>query len=245
MDKNNDIKAIFLDVGNTLRIVIEDKDFMTQSRHQLVELTGARETPDAFYEKLAERYKVLRKRAKEQLIEASEKEMWTKWMLPDFPTEKIEPLSGKLTRLWRDCDGRRVPRENSTQVVIELSKRGYLLGLIANTITETEIPDYIVAEGLSGYFKTVILSSKLGIRKPNPEIYWEAARQIGVEPEKCVYVGDNPLRDVEGTRAAGYGMFILFFEPATQAKEPPKGEIKPDFVIHDMRELLDIFPPRR
>ena len=245
MDNNNDIKAIFLDVGNTLRIVIEDKDFMTQSRHQLVELTGAQETPDAFYEKLAERYKVLRKRAKEQLIEASEKEMWTKWMLPDFPAEKIAPLSGKLTRLWRDCDGRRVPRENSTQVVIELSRRGYLLGLIANTITETEIPDYIVAEGLSGYFKTVILSSKLGVRKPNPEIYWEAARQIGVEPEKCVYVGDNPLRDVEGTRAAGYGMFILFFEPATQAKEPPTGEIKPDFVIHDMRELLDIFPPRR
>ena len=245
MENQQDIEAIFLDVGNTLRIVIEDKDFIAQSKQQLVELTGAKETPDAFHEKLTERYKVLRKRAKEQLIEASEKEMWTKWMLPDFPAEMIAPLSGKLTRLWRDCDGRRVPRENSTQVVIELSKRGYLLGIIANTITETEIPDYIVAEGLTGYFKTVILSSKIGIRKPNPEIYWEAARRIGVEPAKCVYVGDNPLRDVEGTRAAGYGMFILFFEPATQAKEPPTGEITPDHVIHDMKELLDIFPPRR
>lgn len=218
---------------------------MLQSRQQLVELTGAPETPDAFYEKLAERYKVLRKRAKEHLIEASEREMWTKWMLPDFPEDMIAPLSGKLTRLWRDCDGRRVPRENSTEVVIELNRRGYLLGLIANTITETEIPDYIIAEGLGDYFKTVILSSKLGIRKPNPEIYWEAARQIGVEPNKCVYVGDNPLRDVEGTRAAGYGMFILFFEPATQAKEPPTGEITPDYIIHDMKELLDIFPSRR
>ena len=245
MENQQDIEAIFLDVGNTLRIVIEDKDFIAQSKQQLVELTGSKETPDAFHEKLTERYKVLRKRAKEQLIEASEKEMWTKWMLPDFPAEMIAPLSGKLTRLWRDCDGRRVPREHSTQVVIELSKRGYLLGMIANTITETEIPDYMVAEGLTGYFKTVILSSKIGIRKPNPEIYWEAARRIGVEPAKCVYVGDNPLRDVEGTRAAGYGMFILFFEPATQAKEPPTGEITPDHVIHDMKELLDIFPPRR
>jgi FMN phosphatase YigB (HAD superfamily) len=245
MGNNKDIEAIFLDVGNTLRIVIEDKDFMSQARQQLVELTGAQETPEAFFERLTERYKVLRKRAKEKLIEASEKEMWTKWMLPDFPSEKIAPLSAKLTRLWRDCDGRRVPRKNSTQVVIELSKRDYLLGIIANTITETEIPDYINAEGLTGYFKTVILSSKIGIRKPNPEIYWEAARQIGVEPSKCIYVGDNPVRDVEGTRAAGYGMFILYFEPATQAKEPPKGEIYPDYIIHDMRELLDIFPPRR
>ena len=241
----NNIEAILLDVGNTMRIVIEDKDFIAQSKRQLVELTGAKETPEAFHEKLEERYKVLRKRAKEQLIEASEKEMWTQWMLPDFPAEKIGPISWKLTRLWRDCDGRRVPREDVKETVIELSRRGYLLGIIANTITETEIPDYLEADGLSGYFKTVVLSSKVGIRKPNPEIYWEAARRIGVEPAKCVYVGDNPVRDVEGTRAAGYGMFILFYEPATQAKEPPTGEIKPDHTIRAMKDLLDIFPPRR
>ncbi|HEY5271533.1 MAG TPA: HAD family hydrolase [Anaerolineales bacterium] len=241
----SNIEAIFLDVGNTLRIVIEDKDFIAHSKRLLVELTGAQETPDAFHKKLEERYKVLRKRAKEKLIEASEKEMWTKWMLPDFPAEKIAPLSGKLTRLWRDCDGRRVPREDVKETVIELSKRGYLLGIIANTITETEIPDYLETDGLSGYFKTVVLSSKVGIRKPNPEIYWEAARRIGVEPAKCVYVGDNPVRDVEGTYLAGYGMFILFFEPATQAKEPPTGEVKPDYTIREMKDLLDIFPPRR
>jgi putative hydrolase of the HAD superfamily len=98
---------------------------------------------------------------------------------------------------------------------------------------------------LTSYFKTVVLSSKLGIRKPNPEIYWEAARRIGVEPAKCVYVADNPVRDVEGTRLAGYGMFILFFEQATLDKEPPIGEIKPDYTIHEMKELLDIFPPRQ
>ncbi len=241
----SDIEAIFLDVGNTLRIVIEDKDFQAQSRQQLAELTGAKETPDEFHHILEERYKSLRKQAKEKLIEASEREMWTRWMLPDFPADKIAPLSGKLTRLWRDCDGRRVPRLDVKETVMELSRRGYLLGIIANTITETEIPDYLETDGLTGYFKTVVLSSKLGIRKPNPEIYWEAARRIGVKPEKCVYVGDNPVRDVEGTRAAGYGMFILFFEPATQAKEPPPVEIKPDYTIREMKELLDIFPPKR
>ncbi len=244
MKKPQEMEAIFLDVGNTLRIVLEEQDFRARSRQGLVDLTGARDTPDAFYEKLANRYKALRRRAKEQLIEASEKEMWTEWMLPDFPAEKIAPLSGKLTRLWRDCDGRRVPRTDAKETVIELSRRGYLLGIIANTITETEIPDYLEADGLTGYFKTVVLSSKIGIRKPNPEIYWESARRIGVEPARCVYVGDNPVRDFEGTRAAGFGLFILFYEPATQAKEPPTGEITPDYVIQETRQLLDIFPPR-
>lgn len=241
----NTIEAIFLDVGNTLRIVVPDEPFIIESKRKLVELTGSPLSPDEFFSLMEDRYKVLRKRAKEQLIEASEKEMWTQWMLPDFPAERIGPLSAKLTRLWRDCDGRRVPRENSTQVVLELKKRGYLLGIIANTITETEIPDYIVEEGLTDCFKTVILSSKLGIRKPNPEIYWEAARRIGAQPANCVYVGDNLMRDMEGARAAGFGMFILYYEPKTQEKEPPTNVDKPDHTIRNMMELLDIFPDRK
>jgi HAD superfamily hydrolase (TIGR01662 family) len=240
-----DIEAIFLDVGNTLRIVVPDPVFVADAKQQMVELTGTPLTPDAFFDLLEERYKVLRKRAKEQLIEATEKDMWTQWMLPDFPAEKIGPLSGKLTRLWRDSDGRRIPRPDVKETVIELYRRGYRLGIIANTITETEIPDWLETDHLTQYFTTVILSSKLGIRKPNPEIYWEAARRIGVEPGKCVYVGDNPVRDVEGTQAAGYGMMILFMEPATLAKEPPTRDVKPDCVIKTMKELLDIFPSRK
>jgi putative hydrolase of the HAD superfamily len=178
------------------------------------------------------------------MLEASEKELWTQWLLPDYPAETIAPLSGKLTRLWRDHDGRRVPRPDAKNVVIELSRRGYLIGVIANTITETEIPDWMESEGLTKYFKTVVLSSKVKIRKPNPEIYWEAARRIGVKPSHCAYVGDNPVRDVEGCRKAGFGMMILFLEPATLAKETPTGEHTPNYTIQSCSELLDIFPPR-
>lgn len=239
------IEAIFLDVGNTLRIVLKDNEFMARARQQLAELTGTKMPVDAFIEMLEERYQILRKRAKTQLIEASEMEMWTNWMLPDLPAEMIAPLSGKLTRLWRDCDGRRVPRDDVKETVIELNRRGYLLGIIANTITETEIPDYLEEYGLTECFKTVVLSSKVGIRKPNPEIYWEAARRIEVEPAKCAYVGDNPVRDVEGTRAAGYGMMILLLEPETLKKEPPTGEVKPDHTIREIKDLLDIFPSHK
>ncbi len=197
------------------------------------------------FEKLHARWKKHRKSSKESLIEASEKELWTIHLLPDYPAEKIAPLAGKLTRLWRDHDGRRVPRSDAKETIIELDRRGYKLGIIANTITESEIPDWMESDGVSQYFKTVILSSKVRYRKPDPEIYWMAARDIGVEPAKCAYVGDNPVRDVDGTRAAGFGMMILFEEPATLEKEPPTGEHKPDFVIKETRELLDIFPPRK
>jgi len=244
MDMNPDIEAIFLDVGNTLRIVLEEPDFQQNAMQELMRLVGTLESQEAFFEKLETRWKAYRKASKASLLESPEEILWTKHLLPDYPAEKIAPLHGRLTRLWRDRDGRRVPRHDAKETIIELHRRGYLLGIIANTITETEIPDWMEADGVTQYFKTVILSSKVGIRKPDPEIYWMAARQIGVEPAKCAYLGDNPVRDVEGTRAAGFGIMILFDEPATLAKEPPTGEHTPDYTIKEIRELLDIFPPR-
>lgn len=238
-----DIKAIFLDVGNTLRLVHQDEAFQADARQQLVDLTGSTMDPLAYVEMLEGRYKVLRKRAKEQMVEASEKDMWTQSMLPDLPYEQIAPLSGKLTRLWRDCDGRREARPEVTPTVIELHKRGYILGIIANTITESEIPDWLEEDGLTQYFQEVILSSKVGIRKPDPEIYLEAARRVGVDPAQCVYVGDNPIRDVEGAQLAGYGMVIIIHEPATLKKYPEPGPWKPDHTILNLTELLDLFPP--
>ncbi|PKO13546.1 MAG: hypothetical protein CVU39_18660 [Chloroflexi bacterium HGW-Chloroflexi-10] len=242
MDHN--IEAIFLDVGNTLRIVIEDDAFQEQAKKDLMQLVEAKETPEVFFEELNKRWKVYRNQSKKSLIEASEKELWSKWLLPHYPTEKIAPLAGKLTRLWRDHDGRRVPRPDVTKVVLELSRRGYILGIIANTITETEIPDWLISDGLADYFKLVVLSSKVGIRKPNPQIYWDAAKNINVAPECCAYIGDNPVRDVEGTQLAGFGLSIILIEPDTMKKEPPTDEHKPDFLIKELSDLLDIFPQR-
>jgi FMN phosphatase YigB (HAD superfamily) len=241
---NTDIKAIFLDVGNTLRIVVEDEVFQAQAKQNLMNLVGAVESESPFFEKLGQRWKAYRKWSFENLTEASENELWTHFMLPDFPSDKIGPQSGRLTRLWRDKDGRRIPRPDVTEVVLELDKRGYILGIIANTITETEIPDWLEHDQLTRYFKAVVLSSKFRHRKPGPEIYWEGARRVGVEPEHCVYVGDNPIRDVVGTRKAGFGMVIILMDPEKQAKEPPDGENIPDYIIHECSDLLEIFPPR-
>jgi len=243
MHMEKKIKAVLFDVGNTLRIVIRDPQFEADARRQMAELLKSPLSPDELYDHLEKRYKVLRKKAKDSLVEASEREMWTRWMLPDYPEEAIAPLSGRLTRLWRDCDGRRVPRKDVTPVVKELHRRGYKIGIIANTITETEIPDWLQEDGLTEYFDPVILSSKVGIRKPNPEIYLVAARQIGAAPGECAYIGDNPVRDVEGAQAAGYGMMILLNEPDTLSKEPPTEEHRPDVTVDTLTGMLEFLPP--
>ncbi len=239
------LQAIFLDVGNTLRVVVKDLEFMKQARTDLLELIGTPQPEPVFFEEMDMRWKAYRKRAKELFVEVSEKELWTKWLLPDYPVETVAPLSGQLTRLWRDHGGRRIPRPDVKTTIPELHRRGYVLGIIANTITEREIPNWIESDGLTDCFQAVVLSSKVGIRKPNAEIFLEASRRVGIEPSKCAYVGDNPAHDVVGARSAGYGLTILILEPASEIPDVLTDEPKPDLVIRELSELLEIFPPLR
>lgn len=236
------IQAIFLDLGGTLRVLLKDEPHMSAARRRLAELVGTDEAPDAFCEKVNARYKDYRKWAFENLAEAPEAELWTRWLAPDFPPEKIAPLGVELTYEFRQSMGRRVVVENGREVVEELHRRGYILGVISNVITSREIPDWMEADGFSGYFKSVVLSSVFGKRKPDPAIYLEAARLAGVEPSRSVYVADNLKRDVTGTRQAGFGMVIIMISPEELAGETITDENRPDLIIHEFRQLLDIFP---
>jgi putative hydrolase of the HAD superfamily len=238
------IEAIFLDVGNTLRILVKDEPHQERARQQIATLVGAQESPGVFCARLDARYKVYRKWAFENTIEASERELWTRWLLPDFPADKIAPLAADLTYEFRQSMGRRVVQTDGERVVAELYKRRYTLGIISNVITEREIPEWLETDGLSQYFKSVVLSSVFGRRKPDPSIYLEAAQRAAVAPGRCAYVGDNPKRDVVGTRRAGFGMVIIMMEPAELEKEPPTGDNEPDLIIHQFSELLNIFPAR-
>jgi HAD superfamily hydrolase (TIGR01549 family) len=236
------IQAIFIDLGNTLRILVKDEAHMAAARCRLAELVGTDEDPDSFYEKLNLRYKDYRKWAFEQLTEASEVELWTRWLAPDFPAEEIALRAVDLTYEFRQSVGRRVVVEDGKEVIDELYQRGYILGIISNVITSREIPDWMEADGFTPYFKSVVLSSVFGKRKPDPAIYLEAARRAGVEPAHCVYVGDNLKRDVEGTRRAGFGMVVIMISPEELAEATITDENRPDVIIQQFTELLDLFP---
>jgi putative hydrolase of the HAD superfamily len=239
---NPDIEAVFIDLGNTLRMLVKDPSHMSRARQEITRLVGTDEDPQVFCNRLNERYKNYRKWAFETLSEAPESELWTRWLVPEFPAQKIAPLGGELTYQFRQSMGRRVVVENGREVVAELQKRGYLLGIISNLIGVREIPEWLKTEGFDQYFISVVLSSIYGKRKPDPSIYLEAARQAGVKPENCAYIGDNLKRDVTGTREAGFGMVVIMISPQELAEETITDENRPDVIIHEFRQLLDIFP---
>jgi putative hydrolase of the HAD superfamily len=240
----NNIEAIFLDLGHTLRVLVKDQDHMARARQEITRLIDTKEDPLAFCRKLDERYKVYRKWALESMIEAPEVELWTRWLVPEFTAERIASLSRELTYQYRQSLGRRVVVDGGREVIHELYRRGYILGIISNLIGTREIPEWLVAEKYDTYFKAVVLSSVEGIRKPNPAIFYEAARRAGVEPARCAYVGDNLKRDVTGTRAAGFAKTVIMQSPEELAEAEITNENRPDLIIHEFHQLLDVFPEK-
>jgi len=45
---NQDIQAIFIDVGNTLRILVKDEPYQARAKKQIATLVGTQEIPGGF-----------------------------------------------------------------------------------------------------------------------------------------------------------------------------------------------------
>ena len=57
--------------------------------------------------------------------------------------------------------------------------------------------------GLRRHFRHCISARECGVAKPAAAIFHEACARLGLAPEHVLHVGDDPLLDVIGARAAG------------------------------------------
>ncbi|MRS04709.1 HAD family hydrolase, partial [bacterium] len=189
------------------------------------------------------RHKTYRAWCQKTLIELNEKELWTQFMLRGYSPELISEKALELNHLWRESAGKRVNYPGAFETIRALAKRGYILGVISNTDSSTEVPDFLKQEGVADLFKTVILSAVFGKRKPHPSPFLRAASEVGVLPENCAYVGNWPSRDLVGPREAGFSEVVIF-EPDYEEIERVTTPMRPDFTIHSLPELLDLYPDR-
>jgi putative hydrolase of the HAD superfamily len=238
------ISTVFLDSGKTLRVVSKDPVYQKEIRQKISELIGYDGSSGDLFNQLTERYHAYKQMAKGMMLQSSETELWTRWMLPDESAEKIAPLISQLTRLWHDRNGCHVARPDVKTTIQELHNRGYILGILANALSTQEIPEWLKADGLSEYFKAVVLSSNFGRRKPDVHIFLDSAYEVGVKPANCAYVGDDPTIDIKGARQAGFGMILILTEQAGGDQFPSDGVYKADGTIRKCSDLLNIFPPR-
>ena len=99
------------------------------------------------------------------------------------------------------------PYNNVKDELAKLTSEGYSLGVISNW-DKTAIPLLEEFE-LSSYFNNIIISSEVGIEKPDPGIFQFALDQASVSVDDCIYVGDNYYDDGIGSRNIGMDFVII------------------------------------
>lgn len=91
---------------------------------------------------------------------------------------------------------------DAVEVLRELRRRGYRLGIITNGDGMQQNLK-VDAAGLRPLVDIVLTGGSEGVHKPAAEVFYRAAQRLCVAPENCVYVGDYPPNDMAGAKAAG------------------------------------------
>lgn len=93
----------------------------------------------------------------------------------------------------------------ASELLWELRRAGYLLGLVADTRPGT-YRNVLRQHGLYAAFDCFAISEEIGCEKPDPRMFAAALERLGVRPDEAghvVMVGNNLARDVRGANAAG------------------------------------------
>jgi haloacid dehalogenase superfamily, subfamily IA, variant 1 with third motif having Dx(3-4)D or Dx(3-4)E len=186
-------------------------------------------------------------------VELSHEQVWDDFVVADWPEAAREAVRREATSLsyawsWRDDWAVRPGIPEALRVA---TAAGLPLAVVSNALCGAAHRDFLTAAGLGDMFAVQLYSDEVGLRKPNPELAWQAARAVGVPIEECWFVGDMVDRDIMCARRAGAGAAVLMRSLRTDRRrdaseqagpEESGPERVPDAVVddgHGLRDLLD------
>jgi len=117
-----------------------------------------------------------------------------------------------------------------------LRKKGFRLWLLSNAqrvFTAYELRHL----GLDGQFDGIYLSSDYGCRKPDERFFGALLTERGLDPGRCLMIGNDRSTDIAGARRVGMATLYMHtaLTPADQAPAHPS--LLPGVAAADSREL--------
>ena len=124
--------------------------------------------------------------------------------------------------------------EDANQVLEWLRKRNLKIGLVSNNHSTDFHFRLLQKHNLQNYFASIVVSSTIGIRKPHKQIFLHCLNQLKAKPENIIFVGDEPVHDVEGAKNAGMRCVWI------KRKDWPEVQIQPDWTVKSLSEIEEI-----
>jgi len=112
------------------------------------------------------------------------------------------------------------PRPTVIETLSKLRSRGIKTGLI--TDCGSEVPVIWPDTELAPLMDATVFSCCEGITKPDPRMYEVACERLGVQPSRCIYVGDGGSRELTGAKSMGMTPILIRvdYEPHMDPHRP-------------------------
>jgi len=113
----------------------------------------------------------------------------------------------------------------------------YSLGVISDAIVSPGRVLRMILDhyGLKEFFGVFTFSDEIGASKPEPIVFTETIRKLGVRPDQAVHIGDRGHNDIQGPHKIGMKAILY-----TAVKPRPMEQHQPDAVCEDYKDLPGI-----
>jgi len=85
--------------------------------------------------------------------------------------------------------------------------------------------------------QAIFFTDQVGFSKPNPKLYRRVLQRLKLEPGRCMYVGDNPLHDIDPCNQEGWYTVRVRRSGRHSAES---GRTQPHWEIRDFFELRQL-----
>jgi HAD superfamily hydrolase (TIGR01509 family) len=212
------IAAVVFDLDGVL---VQTEALWDRARRELVARAGGGWRPDA-----------------QRAMMGMSSPEWSRYLRDELgvgmaPEDISATVAASLERLLRQ----RLPLVPGAREAVDALAARWPLAL-ASSANRAIIDLVLALAGLADRFRATVSSEEVARGKPAPDVYLEAARRLGVAPDRCAAVEDS----TNGLRAAAAaGMRVIAFPNAEFAPAPEAvaladevlgslGELRPDLI---------------
>jgi HAD superfamily hydrolase (TIGR01549 family) len=233
-------RALLLDFGGVLADAPPQRAAPPELVLRLYNLTKGALSPGRIQRSLSDGAAAYAKwRDSDHPDELPQAEVWERFVIGDWPLTAQVLVRGSVARLSYEWAWRHnwALRPGIAELLAATAAAGVPMAVVSNTLSGAAHRDFLARAGVGKLFAAQIYSDEAGVRKPNPQMIWYAAAELGVPAESCWFVGDSRRRDVVCARRADVAVAVLMRSPRTD-REDPAAWPEPDLCVEDGFGLL-------
>jgi FMN phosphatase YigB (HAD superfamily) len=123
-----------------------------------------------------------------------------------------------------------LPIPGGKEALAGLKQRGFLLGIVTDTIYPIERKmRWLDQVGVAEFIAVVACSTVVGAQKPDPAIYLDVLQQAHLMPDEAAFVGHD-ADELDGAHRAGMATIAVSYEPGARA----------DYYARSLVDLLNV-----